>query len=279
MEHRVIVVDPYDRSVYELQSEADCREIQRLISNDEGDRPCDLFCTVNFGGGTTGYLDDNGNWMQYAWFALVDSPTLYCGRMVMVGSTVDGESASLDAGITTTSVMDKVIWLDAAGALEQAQKYTDAMAESASKSDLPVIHLDDGLVGRIKEAIENKERKAFARVMDRTYVNNPESDDYPHVGDVLVMETGRLTAPLPKCLDKVNHSPDGFAWGYGGSGPAQLAYAILFNVTNDEDKTQQFYQDYKFQVIAGLPREPWTITAPSVLNWLDEAKAKRASHP
>ncbi|MCK4554525.1 hypothetical protein KAU19_06245, partial [Candidatus Parcubacteria bacterium] len=25
----------------------------------------------------------------------------------------------------------------------------------------------------------------------------------------------------------INHSPDGFAWGYGGSGPAQLALAIL----------------------------------------------------
>lgn len=24
-----------------------------------------------------------------------------------------------------------------------------------------------------------------------------------------------------------NHSPTGFAWGYGGSGPAQLALAVL----------------------------------------------------
>ena len=24
-----------------------------------------------------------------------------------------------------------------------------------------------------------------------------------------------------------NHSPDGFNWGYGGSGPAQLALAIM----------------------------------------------------
>ena len=26
-----------------------------------------------------------------------------------------------------------------------------------------------------------------------------------------------------------NHSPDGFEWGYGGSGPAQLALAILLD--------------------------------------------------
>ena len=28
-------------------------------------------------------------------------------------------------------------------------------------------------------------------------------------------------------LDLVNHSPTGFEWGYGGSGPAQLAVAML----------------------------------------------------
>ena len=33
--------------------------------------------------------------------------------------------------------------------------------------------------------------------------------------------------PLSAYLTEVSHSPDGFEWGYGGSGPAQLAYAIL----------------------------------------------------
>ena len=33
--------------------------------------------------------------------------------------------------------------------------------------------------------------------------------------------------PLHKRLDLANHSPTGFSWGYGGSGPAQLALAIL----------------------------------------------------
>jgi hypothetical protein len=31
-------------------------------------------------------------------------------------------------------------------------------------------------------------------------------------------------------LDLYNHSPTGFAWGYGGSGPAQLALALLADV-------------------------------------------------
>ena len=31
------------------------------------------------------------------------------------------------------------------------------------------------------------------------------------------------------------HSPDGFAWGYGGSGPSQLALAILDSMTGDKE--------------------------------------------
>src|SRR5467141_965015 len=35
--------------------------------------------------------------------------------------------------------------------------------------------------------------------------------------------------PLPLHLEARNHSPTGFAWGYGGSGPAQLALALLID--------------------------------------------------
>lgn len=47
-----------------------------------------------------------------------------------------------------------------------------------------------------------------------------------------------------------NHSPDGFNWGYGGSGPAQLALAIMLRLTGKADG----YQDFKFKVIAGIPQ-------------------------
>jgi hypothetical protein len=47
-----------------------------------------------------------------------------------------------------------------------------------------------------------------------------------------------------------NHSPDGFNWGYGGSGPAQLALAILLEYMPAED-AQKYYQDFKFKVVAG----------------------------
>jgi hypothetical protein len=45
-----------------------------------------------------------------------------------------------------------------------------------------------------------------------------------------------------------NHSPDGFNWGYMGSGPAQLALAVLLEVNDDATG----YQDFKARVIAEL---------------------------
>jgi len=50
----------------------------------------------------------------------------------------------------------------------------------------------------------------------------------------------------------VNHSPVGFAWGYGGSGPAQLALAILLKFTN-KDVALKLYQKFKWHVISYLP--------------------------
>ena len=37
-----------------------------------------------------------------------------------------------------------------------------------------------------------------------------------------------------------NHSPTGSAWGYGGSGSAQLALAILLAVTDEATKCRTF---------------------------------------
>lgn len=51
----------------------------------------------------------------------------------------------------------------------------------------------------------------------------------------------------------VNHSPDGFNWGYQGSGPSQLALAILLQFT-DGATACQYYQDFKRAFISNLPQ-------------------------
>lgn len=58
----------------------------------------------------------------------------------------------------------------------------------------------------------------------------------------------------PDLSQKVfNHSPDGFNWGYGGSGPSQLALAILLEFT-DQVTAMSNYQQFKREVIAALPQ-------------------------
>lgn len=65
-----------------------------------------------------------------------------------------------------------------------------------------------------------------------------------------------------------NHSPDGFSWGYGGSGPAQLALAILLRLTTPQ-KAQNLYQQFKFDVIATLPQdEDFKLTIVFIKDWI-----------
>ena len=63
-----------------------------------------------------------------------------------------------------------------------------------------------------------------------------------------------------------NHSPDGFAWGYGGSGPSQLALALLLYFT-DKEFALSHYQDFKFDVIAKLPQTSFSLSVKTVKDW------------
>jgi len=69
-------------------------------------------------------------------------------------------------------------------------------------------------------------------------------------------------------LDLVNHSPSGLSWGYGGSGPAQCALAILadFLVNNDE-LAVRLHQDFKQRFVARFG-DRWILTGRSIRKWL-----------
>lgn len=74
---------------------------------------------------------------------------------------------------------------------------------------------------------------------------------------------------LPFYTNIRNHSPTGFEWGYGGSGPAQLALAILVDLVGEE-VALPLYQDFKFHFIANLPREEWILDAGAILEWISK---------
>ena len=66
--------------------------------------------------------------------------------------------------------------------------------------------------------------------------------------------------PLSPRLDLWNHSPSGFEWAYSGSGPAQLALALLADCFGDDDMAVEWHHDFKSAVVAGLPYAGWTLS-------------------
>ena len=65
-------------------------------------------------------------------------------------------------------------------------------------------------------------------------------------------------------LDLWNHSPAGFEWGYGGSGPAQLSLALLADHLGNDDEAVSLHQEFKRVVVAELPHRHWTLTSEQV---------------
>lgn len=67
-----------------------------------------------------------------------------------------------------------------------------------------------------------------------------------------------------------NHSPDGFSWGFGGSGPAQLSLAIMLIFLSKEEALK-LYQDFKWEVIAKFPLdEDFYLSPNNVREWIEK---------
>jgi hypothetical protein len=79
---------------------------------------------------------------------------------------------------------------------------------------------------------------------------------------------------LAERQDLKNHSPAGFEFGYGGSGPAQLALAVLAHHTDDETALHE-YGAFKSEVVAELPGHgdgaaTWEVSSTEVEAFLSE---------
>ena len=87
-------------------------------------------------------------------------------------------------------------------------------------------------------------------------------------GGFLVLQNGMELSPkLSQTI--INHSPNGFSWGYGGSGPAQLALALLLEEVGAR-RARVLYQQFKWEVIARLPQDqPWQLTSDQILDWVN----------
>jgi len=66
----------------------------------------------------------------------------------------------------------------------------------------------------------------------------------------------------------VHHSPDGFEWGYGGSGPADFALNIL-SIFVGQEKAEQYHQAFKSEFVETLPKKGGTIKRDDILKWVE----------
>lgn len=89
---------------------------------------------------------------------------------------------------------------------------------------------------------------------------------------------GRYATRLDARLDLMNHSPTGLSWGYNGSGPAQLALALIADATGDDALALRTYQRFKAEIIAYLDQASgWEMTAEEVAAAARRIEAGRVS--
>lgn len=92
---------------------------------------------------------------------------------------------------------------------------------------------------------------------------HPEQETASDV--IVTVEEGRKETPLKH---HVYHSPTGFCWGYGGSGPADLALSILWDFFGAEPITEM-YMDFKWNYVAIWEAE-WQINSEEIGNWVNK---------
>lgn len=87
------------------------------------------------------------------------------------------------------------------------------------------------------------------------------------VTQIVVVEGDQRHLLKPR-FDLRRHSPDGFEWGYGGSGPAQAALAILCDYTGDDQLALRWYQEFKAGVLANIAVDRHVIESGVIDAWL-----------
>jgi hypothetical protein len=107
----------------------------------------------------------------------------------------------------------------------------------------------------------------------KTYVAQRPPDD--ELGECVVfVESAGNARPL----HHVALHSQGFEWGYGGSGPADLALSILADhlgerptkhqLHHGQAKSWRYHQAFKRAFISGADRRGFTITSEQIAAWL-----------
>jgi hypothetical protein len=73
---------------------------------------------------------------------------------------------------------------------------------------------------------------------------------------------------------KVRLHADAFEWGYAGSGPAQLALALLLEEGVSPELAITLHQRLKFYTVVHLKKDEWSITGTQIGDWFKQEMAE-----
>ena len=106
---------------------------------------------------------------------------------------------------------------------------------------------------------EGRFAEAFPPMKTYTGYRLPSDQGTAAPALVTVHQEGQPRRPLDPRFDLRRHA-DGLNWGYGGSGPAQLALALAADVLGDDEAAQGVYQRLKFKLVGHLAKDGWSLT-------------------
>lgn len=86
---------------------------------------------------------------------------------------------------------------------------------------------------------------------------------------VTVERPDGTTEELDPRTDVVNHSPTGVEWGYLGSGPLQLALAVLVEAY-DEETAQEVHGRFQQTWASTIDASHWTLKADEIPEIMDQ---------
>ena len=71
---------------------------------------------------------------------------------------------------------------------------------------------------------------------------------------------------------EVRHSPDGFQWGYSGSGPTELARAILVRLYPDDDRVRhpRCYRHFRDFAISRVKSDEFELKEDVARSWYEQ---------
>lgn len=91
-------------------------------------------------------------------------------------------------------------------------------------------------------------------------------------GNVVITINGDVELSPEPSYKLRNHSPTGFEYGYRGSGPTQLALALLLDCTGNATTALDYYIDFRDEFINQFAYDGFVIIEMQILMWVEEKK-------